>query len=405
MLVDAGLNRTRDLIVLGQRGSAYAEPALMCPEIDAVVTQLVGVTYHASIGQATVEAARRCYERLASQGIDLSAYNTTASAADLADLRGVLGISEWNVFGVSYGTDLALTYVREHPEGIRTVTLDSVMPPHLAGLGLNWTNAGVVLDRIFHACAADRACAAGYPDVAATFARLVTQLEAEPLRGHVVPVLLPGQVPASDTEPVEVVVDGGSLVNWVVGLTDVLGPDLPRLLHEITNGRPEPVMASIAAVFSQPGNLSWGLHYGVVCSEWVPYEPTDNTLVQGRRAFPTFPASVLAQAPLYPYAADVCAVWPVAPAPPTQRTLPTSAIPTLVVAGEYDAITSAETAETTARSLTSATAITIAGAGHRVVPRSPCAQAVMASFLATPDAPDTRCAADRTPPTFNTAAP
>jgi pimeloyl-ACP methyl ester carboxylesterase len=341
---------------------------------------------------------------LAAQGIDLSAYNTTENAADLADLRGVLGITAWNVYGVSYGTDLALTYVREHPEGIRTVTLDSVMPPHLASLGLNWTNAGMVLDRIFDDCAADRACAARYPDAADTFARLVRQLEAEPLRGRVVPAL-PGQAPAPDSEPVEVVVDGGSLVNWVVGLSDVLGPDLPRLLDEMANGRPEPVMASIAAVFSQPGNLSWGLHYGVVCSEWVPYEPTDNIVVQGRRAFPTFPASVLEQAPLYPYAADVCAVWPVAPAPPAQRTLPTSAIPTLVVAGGYDAITSAETAQATARALTDATVITIAGAGHFVVPRSPCAQAVMASFLATPDAPDTGCVAESTPPTFNVAAP
>src|SRR5262249_31385626 len=147
-----------------------------------------------STGREFVEASRQCYERLAGQGIDLSAYNTTESAADVADLRTALGIAEWNVYGVSYGTDLALTYLREHPQGIRTVTIDSVVPPHLASLGLNWTNAGDVLYRIFGDCSADPVCGARYPDTAATFAQLVNQLEAQPLSGSVLPAL-PGHEP------------------------------------------------------------------------------------------------------------------------------------------------------------------------------------------------------------------
>ena len=111
-----------------------------------------------------MEAARECYERLSAQGIDLGAYNTTESAADFADLRVALGIAEWNVYGVSYGTDLALTYMREHPEGVRSVTIDSVVPPNLASLGLNWFNAGVTMDRFFAACTADLACNERYPD-------------------------------------------------------------------------------------------------------------------------------------------------------------------------------------------------------------------------------------------------
>jgi pimeloyl-ACP methyl ester carboxylesterase len=169
LLVAAKLNRGRDVIILGQRGSRYAEPALLCPEIDQFNARRVGLAYDApSTGDQYVEAARQCYQRLAADGVDLSAYNTTQSAADFADLRAALNIPEWNVYGVSYGTDLALTYMREHPEGVRSVTIDSVVPPHIASLGLNWANAGVAMHRIFEGCAADAACRERYPNAAET---------------------------------------------------------------------------------------------------------------------------------------------------------------------------------------------------------------------------------------------
>jgi pimeloyl-ACP methyl ester carboxylesterase len=56
------------------------------------------------------------------------------------------------VLGASYGTDLALTYMRQHPAGVLSVTLDSVVPPERATLGLNWTSAGLGTDVLFDAC-------------------------------------------------------------------------------------------------------------------------------------------------------------------------------------------------------------------------------------------------------------
>ncbi|MDT7653290.1 MAG: hypothetical protein QOI36_4696, partial [Pseudonocardiales bacterium] len=44
---------------------------------------------------------------------DLAAYNTRENVADIADLRVALGIKEWNVYGVSYGTDLAQQLLRD----------------------------------------------------------------------------------------------------------------------------------------------------------------------------------------------------------------------------------------------------------------------------------------------------
>ncbi|HEV7421094.1 MAG TPA: hypothetical protein VGO30_14780 [Mycobacterium sp.] len=38
----------------------------------------------------------------------------------------MLGIREWNYYGVSYGSDLALQLLRDHPDGSRSVVADSV---------------------------------------------------------------------------------------------------------------------------------------------------------------------------------------------------------------------------------------------------------------------------------------
>src|SRR3712207_8801561 len=48
-----------------------------------------------------------------------------------------------NLYGVSYGTDLALQILRDHPEGIRSVVLDSVVPPQLDLFDGFWPNAAV----------------------------------------------------------------------------------------------------------------------------------------------------------------------------------------------------------------------------------------------------------------------
>ena len=40
-----------------------------------------------------------------------------------------MGIDEWNIYGISYGSDLALQTLRDHPTGIRSLVLDAVLPP------------------------------------------------------------------------------------------------------------------------------------------------------------------------------------------------------------------------------------------------------------------------------------
>jgi pimeloyl-ACP methyl ester carboxylesterase len=392
-LIKAGLNRDRELILMDQRGSlGFSKPRLSCPESARFVARRVGLVYDAaSTGRRQAAAVRACHRRLVGRGIDLGAYNTTESAADFADLRAALGFQRWNLYGLSYGTDLALTLMREHPDGIRSVTLDSVVPPHSVTLGGFWDNARRGFNNLFAACAAQRRCHRRHPQLRRTFTRLVRKLESHPLTTRV--------RPTPDAPRVKVVLDGGALTNWLVLMA--LGPPnypkVPNWIDQLAAGHPRHISASWASLSQQPGN---GLQYGVECSEWVPYQPKSKLLEKGRRAFPRYPDSVLAQAPQVPFAFKDCGVWNVAKAPPAQRAVTRSTIPTLLLSGSFDAVTPPWTAQIAARTLPNSTVTTIPGVGHDAVAKSPCAQRVLVSFLSTPSAPNTSCVARLMPPTL-----
>jgi pimeloyl-ACP methyl ester carboxylesterase len=395
-LIAAGLNRDRDLIVMDQRGQLYSKPQLTCPEIDRFNARAVGLRpYAASTGRRHVKATRRCHRRLAARNIDLGAYNTTENAADFADLRKALGIAKWNVYGSSYGTDLALTYMREHPQGIRSVTIDSVVPPHVATLSWTWTSVKQGFHGLFRACAAQRGCHNHYPHLGRTFARLVRKLQSHPL--------VTRARPAPGVAPVKVVLDGAAIVNWLVGAPGFAPAGVPAAIDELAHGDPRNIakaLASAAGPDVAKFPLGYGLNYGVFCGEWVPYERRSAVLRRGRHAFPAYPRSVLDQAPQLPFMTEDCRAWKVPKAPAAQRAITRSTIPTLVLSGSFDSRTAPRWGEYAARTLPNSTFVKIPGVGHVVAPKSDCAQRVLASFLATPGAPNTGCVAGLKPPKF-----
>jgi pimeloyl-ACP methyl ester carboxylesterase len=210
-LIDAGFNRDRNLILLSQRGTLYGppRPSPTCPRVDRAFRKTLGLPLDGPRAtRQNVVAARGCYHRLVVAGVDLGAYNTTESAADVADLRRALGIHEWNVFGVSYGTNLAMTLMRQHPRGIRTVTLDSVEPPELITAASFAPIARAGFNNIFRACMAQPRCWPRQPGIGRTFTRLVRRLETHPVTTR---VKSPTGGPL-----VKVVLDGGRLANWLI---------------------------------------------------------------------------------------------------------------------------------------------------------------------------------------------
>ncbi|MFF3115478.1 alpha/beta fold hydrolase [Kitasatospora sp. NPDC057904] len=393
-LIGAGVNRDRELIVMAQRGTLHSEPNLACPEIDRFYAGAVGLPFNApSTGELLVRATKECRDRLTAGGVELAAYNTTENAADFADLRTALGIDRWNVYGYSYGTNLALTYLRLHPEGIRSVAIDSVAPPPVVNLPWTWDSFREGLDEVFAACEAQPACKNRYPDLPGTVTEQVRRLEEHPLT-------LTAQPPGGGN-PVTVVLDGGSLVDLLVAKA-VPFADLPAALDELAHGNPERfARARAAGATPVIGEFAYGLKESVACGEWVPGYSRADVLAAGRRNFPGWPDAVLAQAPQLPFQYDVCRVWNVPDRTAVQRVATVSDVPALVISGTFDSKTGASWGRYAARTLSRSTVVRIPGIGHWVVPQSCCAQSVLASFLVHPTAPDTACVADLAPAPFS----
>jgi pimeloyl-ACP methyl ester carboxylesterase len=405
-LIAADFIRDRDISVVSQRGTMFSEPALTCTAPDDFARTLLGLRFYSeATKRAHLGATAACHKELAATGADLSAYNSTESAADFADLRKVLGLDVWNVYGTSYGSYLAQTLMRDHPEGIRSVVLDSVLPTTY-NVAANWQNASDGFGNIFRACAAEPACDAAHPHLAQTFTALVNKLEAAPLTATV-------KDPAT-RDDIDVVIDGGALIDWLrnqnYGVPMLQAA--PNRIDGLAAGRPDAIQAIALDRASRapppaPGApaLGYGLAFGVSCRESYPFATPEDLAAAGRKAFPDYPASIQREGiGGWAYFNEDCRdVWKVPAAPEAMHRPVASGIPTLLISGSFDTLTSFAGAKEAAAKLSHATMISIPGIGHFVSPVSPCAQAVIVSFLSDPDAPDTTCVAGLVPQPF--AAP
>ncbi|MDT0353048.1 alpha/beta fold hydrolase [Pseudonocardia charpentierae] len=384
--IAAGWNATRDVIFLEQRGSYKAEPVLSCPEIDTFAAEWVGSdTLDPATARRSADAVGACHDRLAANA-DLAAYNTSENSADVADLRTALGIAEWNLYGASYGSDLALQTLRDHPEGIRSVVVDSIVPPQQTPR-LMWPSVASALDAVFRGCTAQPACQAAYPTLRADFLALVTDLAANPR--------------TVTTPEGTVVVDGYKVANVLAKATTAPGAaaEIPRIVENLARGDGALAAALLLDGGAPPGFTGYGLTYGVFCREFTG--AADDLLEGGRTVFPELPAEVLSLVPQSPYVFADCARWPVPAAPASVRTPVASDRPVLVMDGALDALTAPANGDLVARTLPNAVRVTLPDAGHDVTNWSPqCALDVIQGFLDRPDAPDLGCVARLATPTF-----
>ncbi len=373
----------RDLILVDQRGTGYSGPRLNCDRI-----------FIASAKGATEDKrpeAARCVEQLRFEGIDPAAYNTVESATDIADLRRALKLPTWNLFGISYGTRLALEVMKVDPAGIRSVVLDSVYAP-----GSTTYESPVSGDRAVQSviadCAAQPACQASYPNLGGQLDQALNRLAANPVveRGFDPST---GQIRSFSfgaTEFALVLFDALYVTAFIPDIPTAIaaaaGGDLVTSVNLLTGSgayERERAGSDDDAEQTPPSArfrplLTDGLYHSVECAESAPVmslEAIDAAAEDGdvvlRRALAAFSKRSL----------EVCEVWGVAPKllEPT-----TSDLPTLVLAGTYDPITPPEWGERAASTLSNATFITVAGSGHAVYASGACAAGLVSQYVDDP---------------------
>ncbi|HZA10309.1 alpha/beta hydrolase [Mycobacterium sp.] len=390
----------RDLILVDQRGTMADDPFLSCPEVDRFLVDAIAIgAENPAFAEQSAAAVFACRQRLAGQVLDVAAYNTTESAADVADLRVAMGIDQWNVYGLSYGADLALQTLRDHPQGIRSAVLDSVLPPQANLIESGWASAAASFKAIFDGCAADAACAAAFPDVRGEFARMVNELSASPL-----------QVTVDDAngKPTDVVIDGYKLAGGVVAAaaqTPGRPARVPVMIHKLATGDPTDVATALTAT-TPPNLVGHGLRYGVLCAEAVSRTNADNVLAVGRHTLPDFPDSVLSRPAQAPSILRDCDQWKVPAAPPEVAAPARSAVPVLLASGSFDSATPPSFAEEAAKTLPNSRLLVFPGTGHEVASNTPaaatCFLEVMRNFYDNPADYNTDCVGRLQIPPFAT---
>jgi pimeloyl-ACP methyl ester carboxylesterase len=387
----------RDVIFLDQRGELQSKPFLSCPEIDAFMAGTVGLSW---LAPETIEedaaVTGACRERLAAAGADLAAYSTTESSADVADLRIAMGIKEWNIYGVSYGTDLALQTLRDHPAGIRSVVVDAVLPPTINPIENGWRAALESSTAIYDACAAQPACAAAFPDGRAEYIRVINDLAANPRTVQVTD-------PKTDQE-VTVVIDAYKL-SYTVQFSTLIGTqkNIPLLIHDLAVGNgTEAALEVLSGVFPPDFN-SYGLLWGVLCREFVGRTDPERVSAAGKRTLPDFPDSVTDRPSMFPWAFSDCAQWDVPTAPSGVARVVTSDVPVLLTSGSFDGTAPPSYAAEAAKTLKHSTNLVFPGVGHSASRwASECFATILANFLDQPEGFDYSCLADQTVPEFCT---
>lgn len=164
------LRQVADVIAFDQRGTGINRPAPACrpsgaPDPAQPMTRINFVTYYRA-------AYAECWQRWTAAGADMRGYTTRESAADLDALRRTLDVPKLSLWGISYGTHLALAVMKYYPAMVHRVALASAE-------GLDQTvKSPAQVDRAL----ARAGSAIGVPDLLDRMRRVHARVDASPVR-------------------------------------------------------------------------------------------------------------------------------------------------------------------------------------------------------------------------------
>jgi len=377
----------RDLIFFDQRGVGYSQPSLDCPEIPTQVYQdTVQNVGRDERVQNYIHAAQTCHDRLIGEGVNLAAYTTATTAADVNDLRIALGYSEWNLYGVSWGTTLALTVMHHFPTGVRSVILDSVYPPQENV----FVEGAVTVERSFNLlaerCAADAECNRAYPDLIIVFYDLVAQLDANPrgpMNGNGLIETLWGWLYSSE------------MISWV-----------PMYIYDFHNGNwaSLPSQPVSLALHDKPGpdTPSEGKKFSVICGEEVRFTSPEEIEAANATVNPRLVEFF--NEPIF----TICSFWGAKPADPVEHEAVVSDIPALILQGDYDPATPPAWAKLAVETLSKAQYFEFPGISHGVLGAGldggTCSRKIVDAFLADPKSVSDSSCLEKMKPFFMTGS-
>jgi len=355
-----GFARNRDIIFIDQRGTGYSSPSLNCPEMDD--------------DYEGIDNELDCLDRLLDEGVDVTAYNSVENAADVNALAEALGLDSYNLVGISYGTRLGLAVMRDHPQRVRSVVLDSPFPPN-ADPATN--EAALTYDRILAVidlCEQDLECSGAYPDLEQVLIDTVEWMNTEP--------------PSDD-------LDGDTLLQVLYQAlfsADEYASAVPLLIYlsyeEDYSFLEEIADELLGGGYSRPFQSyendgdSEGMYTSVMCHDEFVFSSLDQMEDATADAVPTELRTALSAATAEFF--ELCNEWGAGTADPFVNAAVVSDIPTLVMVGELDPATPPVWGQLTVDTLSNGQLHIFGGGGHSLLSTNQCAMQLASDFIDNP---------------------
>jgi len=354
----------RHMLLVDQRGTGRSEP-INCPGLE------IGTM---SIDREAAKCARSLGDRA-------NLYGSALSADDLAAIISALDLGTVDMYGDSYGTFFAQVFAGRHPGLLRTLILDGAYP--VFGESAWYPTQGPALRNALRVtCARSPLCASATPRPIQDLADLVAQLRRQP-----VTVWAPGG--DGVRHQVTLTAPGLTAIAFNSTYSTTVFREFTAAVRAAQNGDAVPLARLYAEYFytgswlNNPREYSAGLETAVSCHDYVQmYDmsaaPTrriqqyQNAIsrMKGKQSGIYAPFSISEYNRSGWSAPDLCLRWPISATNPAGPPRPLagqySEVPTLILSGELDSITSAAEGDMVKSQFPNSTHIVVANSTHVV---------------------------------------
>jgi pimeloyl-ACP methyl ester carboxylesterase len=362
------LRDRRDVLIVDKRGTGLSGP-IDCADLQT--------------GSTDLDAVAACAKQL---GATAWLYGTDFAANDIIAVMDALDIDDADFYGDSYGTFVGQVLAGLYPHRLRSIILDSAYPvrPPDPWFATDWAAAWSGIDT---SCARSPSCGALGGTATSRMQRIIDAIRTHPIQGD---------APDGNGDLQPTIVDTASLIYLIDAAG--YGPPVYRDLDAaarawLDSQDPLPLLRLVAeentVSVDAPADFSYGLYEAVTCTDYpLLYDLTMPRAVRNREyaaalqdarehrpnLFAPFSVDEGVDSLVYITPLDSCLPWPTppknlapgAPGAPLPPGVHFPAVPTLILSGDLDSITSVIDANETTDQFPNAVHVVVPNLGHVV---------------------------------------
>jgi pimeloyl-ACP methyl ester carboxylesterase len=389
------LRDRRDVLIVDKRGTGLSSP-IDCPALQT--------------GSLALSAVAACGKQL---GNTAWFYGTDFAAQDIVAVLNALDIPDVDFYGDSYGTFVGQVLAGLAPTRLRSIILDSAYPvrPPDPWFATDWAAAWSGIDV---SCDRSPSCSSLGGAATSRMQQIVDIVRAHPIKG---------EAPDGNGDLQPTTINTASLIYLIdyAGYGPPVYRDLDAAARAYLDSRDSlPLLRLVAEAntggVDLPEDFSYGLYNAVACTDYPMLYDMDqpraarnqqyaaalqNARVNRPNLFAPFTLDEGIDSQVYITPLDSCLPWPVppkdltpgAPGAPLPPSVHYPSVPTLVLSGDLDSITSIIDANETAAQFPDAVHVIVPNLGHVVTESDEigCTLGIVHRFVKNLDPGNTNC--------------